>query len=610
MTTATNAVLATSIDSSTTLSLGTNSTSTTLGSQTQPTTINANNLTLYASGSGTNGQVLTQGNTYATWQAPSFVGTADKDLDMNGNAINNITSLNSITTMNINGQTQFDLPPHVPTPLLGNDAASKGYVDTLIGNYSGSGLNLYLNKSQPSINQLGSFILSTTVSSAPLQTEQTTALGTTLIASFITPTGFPNLKILPIGLWQMTVYGYTTSNTGTLVYSFKLYKQPLVGVAVLIGTSGDSSDVNATSAIAPDAFHMSLAITSPVTMLLTDCLLVDVISVGTGMIDTVKLNTVFEDGYYSFVNTNLSGGTSLLTTDNTWTGINNFSLGVKTGAVDLQTPAGLTIGTVEATSINIGRAGIITTAAGTLATTTLTATSLQNNSLTSNGVSSIINHYINNSGGTYSLFTGTGRTGTTNIQTGATGANAINIGSTTSTTSIKGTLTLGTVGSSSTINAPLLSGYSYATATGTTTAGSIGVMVQSAYLVSSPTGYVTDDNIIHGTVSIARAGVYSFSSTLEFQCVTVGVLTRAHLYFDILNNVGASVTTIGNTVLVGPTVSIAPNGFLYLSANSVYSFASGLTYPYSANLRFSIAFSSGAYNKVTTPFVCNLVKIA
>ena len=44
--------------------------------------------------------------------------------------------------IDISGQASFQLPPHIPTPILGNDAASKGYVDSLVGQYAG-GFNLF-----------------------------------------------------------------------------------------------------------------------------------------------------------------------------------------------------------------------------------------------------------------------------------------------------------------------------------------------------------------------------------------------------------------------------------------------------------------------------------
>jgi hypothetical protein len=467
--------------------------------------------------------------------------STDLNIGLNiANADINIGDPIGIGDVNIYSQAVFDLPPHVPTPLLGNDAASKGYVDTLIGNYSGSGLNLYLNLSQPSINVPGAFILSTTVSAAALQTETVAGAGTHIIATFATPTGFPNLLTLPIGLWQMTVYGYITGGAaGTLYYSFKLYKQPLVGVKVLIATSGDSSDVNATSALAPDAFHMSAAITSPITMLLTDCLLVEIISVGTGVGGGVNLITVFEDGYYSFVNTNLSGGTSLLTTNNNWTGLNNFSLGVQTGAIDTPTIGGLTFGTVEATSINIGRAGINTTIAGTLIATTLTNTTLQSNNVGSN-----INHFTVNTGGTYNIMTGTGRTGTTNIQTAGTAANIVNIGSATTTTNIQGlrasridasgALSIGSdaVTTSINLNNKVLSGItkginSYTTVSTNTvlpTVQQLGYYLETA--VSSGTTSGTAGTITDlATYTLVPAGVWLFRTSFNINASGVNQST-------------------------------------------------------------------------------------
>lgn len=450
----------------------------------------------------------------------------------------NIGALVGIGDVNIYSQAVFDLPPHVPTPLLGNDAASKGYVDTLIGNYSGSGLNLYLNYSQPSINVPGAYILSTTVSSAALGTETTQALGTHIIASFATITGFPNLLTLPIGLWQMTVYGYVSGATGTLFYSFKLYQQPLVGAKVLIATSGDSSDVNAIAAVAPDAFHMSAAITAPFSLALTDTLLVEIISVGTGMGAGVNLNTVFEDGYYSFVNTNLSGGTSLLTTNNNWTGINYFSLGVQTGAIDTPTIGGLTLGTVEATSINIGRAGVNTTVAGTLISSTI-----QNNLLQSTGTSPTINHFAANTGGTYNLFTGTGRTGTTNIQTAGTAANIVNIGSATSSVNITGAVSLitsvkGTGTSNLVVAAPIQpSTFSYvggASGTGTT-ANAIG---QRIYLGLTALSLTTNaaSTMPGATDFQITAGVWYIQLQLVYNNPSTSTVTT---YQRVVANIGS-----------------------------------------------------------------------
>ena len=57
-------------------------------------------------------------------------------------------TISSTQGINIEGQVTFDRPPRAPKPEIGNDIATKSYVDTLVGNYSGSGLNLYMNSGQ------------------------------------------------------------------------------------------------------------------------------------------------------------------------------------------------------------------------------------------------------------------------------------------------------------------------------------------------------------------------------------------------------------------------------------------------------------------------------
>jgi hypothetical protein len=129
-------------------------------------------------------------------------------------------------------------------------------------------------------------------------------------------------------------------------------------------------------------------------------------------------------------------------------------------------------------------------------------------------------------------------------------------------------------------------------------------------LNGTPTSYTTGDNIIHGTISIASAGVYSLCSVCQFSCATAGTLQRAFLFFDILNNAGFSQSQLGNTTMVGPTVNSGSGQFLYLSSNGVYSFDTSLTYPCSVNLRLSMTFATGAYNRTSGAFIFNIVRIA
>jgi hypothetical protein len=230
-----------------------------------------------------------------------------------------------ITTTNINliGQTSFDTPPHSTTPILGNDLTTKDYVDSLVGQYSG-GYNLYLNYSETlEVNSITYKYLSNEVSSATQQDVLTITDGTDqLIATFITDE--INILEIPTGLWNMTLYGSVSGAGGVLYYYYKIKKNSGGAITDLI-TSGFSPDVNATPTGNPDAYHMSATIDSPINVLLTDRIIIEIyckkIS-GT----SITLNTYFESSYYSFIQTTLNAGTTLLTSSNNWTGNNNFEL--------------------------------------------------------------------------------------------------------------------------------------------------------------------------------------------------------------------------------------------------------------------------------------------
>ena len=597
MTTATNDVLATSIDSSTTLSLGTNSTSTTLGSQTQPTTINANNLTLYASGSGTNGQVLTQGNTYATWQAPSFVGTADKDLDMNGNVINNITSLIAITTMNINGQTQFDTSPRMPDPIVGNDGATKGYVDTLIGNYSGNGLSLYFNYEVAQTNPIiapSVGVLHQTL--APINSHTTgnfyimssVALGeNTLISTFTTDVGYPNTLTIPAGLWSMMIWGYTTNQNGQLYYYFLLNEVNSNGDFVAqIGTSGISSDVNAVSSTDPDVYHCSLAIVNGHTMAsLTNRLQIEIYTNGTSPNSTI-LYTLFGGKYYSNVTTTLNGATSLLTQNNSWKGVNDFTAGFNTTAVDSTTT--LALGTGTATTTTLGRSGGTTVING--ATIGLTAPTINlTGAVKSNNIDTATAETLNIGNATTNSLA-LGRSGLAianlnatslaignNATTLAIGNNtgyscAITIGQNSiplSTTSLRGNVTVGGTFRSDTISTLNLETSSYTSAVkiypGTTNA-------QANILTSTTrqgTTHFQNNSTLANIINIGNA-----NTTTNFGGVVNATKIDAVGALSIGSGASTTSISLNNKLLSGVTLGV--NQFINLSANT-YSATTGTT---------------------------------
>lgn len=227
------------------------------------------------------------------------------------------------TNINLNGQSTFDVPPHSTTPILGNDLTTKDYVDGLVGQYSG-GYNLFLNYSESlTVNSITYKYLSNEVSSAIQQDVITITDGTDqLIASFITDE--INILEIPSGLWSLTLYGSVSGAGGILYYYFKIKKYS-GGIITDLITSGNSPDVNATPTGNPDAYHMNATIPTAISVLLTDRIIIEIYCIkvsGT----SINLNTYFESSYYSFIQTTLNAGTTLLTSSNNWTGNNAFQL--------------------------------------------------------------------------------------------------------------------------------------------------------------------------------------------------------------------------------------------------------------------------------------------
>jgi hypothetical protein len=257
-----------------------------------------------AGGSQSLGAVMTIGNIAST------------DLNMNSN---NITNLNSITSdTSLTGQITFSQPPHSVTPLLGNDLTTKGYVDSLVGQYSG-GYNLYLNYSETVDATYKK--LSSTVSNASQQSIiTTTAVGTFLLQSFITNP--INVTEIPAGLWSLSLYGAVSGIGGILTYAYIVKLKSGANITV-IGNSANSSDVNATPTGDPISYNMNLTIPTAISCLITDQIIIEVYYTKTGA--SVSLYTYFESNFYSFIQTTLNAGTTLLTSDNNWTAENTFN---------------------------------------------------------------------------------------------------------------------------------------------------------------------------------------------------------------------------------------------------------------------------------------------
>jgi len=243
-------------------------------------------------------------------------------------------------TIQFNGQAEFTTPPHAPDPILGNDVATKGYVDTIVGNYGGNGLSLYFNdpvpypidpSNAPVTGTLQKTLVPMSSPSIEFYTIISDAPGTNEIARFVTDIGFPNLDILPTGLWSMLIYGYCSGTEGGLYYHFTLNEVDENGnyLATIIPTSGDSSDVNTVSSSDPDAYHCSASLVTEYEMVSKSSRIQIIIyATGDQVPSGTTLRTLFGGKYYSFISSSLSGGTSILTTSNIWTGVNHFQLPV------------------------------------------------------------------------------------------------------------------------------------------------------------------------------------------------------------------------------------------------------------------------------------------
>lgn len=329
-------------------------------------------------------------------------GPTTTDLLVTSNQITSNDTLGiTANTLNLNGQTVFDIPPHCAVdPTTGIDLANKGYIDSLVGQYSG-GFNLYFNYSvtDPTYGTFQS--LGQTVVAAAQQTVvNNITSGTQEVARFITlPIG---ITTIPIGLWDALIYGAVSGTGGDVHYYFELYKKTALNADTLLVTSGISPDVNASPSTNPTSYTMNATITAPITLDLTDRLFIILYVTKTG-VNAINVTTYFQNDFYSFTQSTLNAGTTLLSSNNTWTGTNKFDLAVNVDSIQ-------------------------TNAVGTTADLFTTQTTGDFNLLTSKTT------------GNVNILTGGSRGGTTNILTASGTANTLNIGSGNLTTQFNGLL--------------------------------------------------------------------------------------------------------------------------------------------------------------------------
>lgn len=235
--------------------------------------------------------------------------------------MNNISSDSLLvidTECDLYQQTTFSLPPHcLQEAQNGNDLVTLGYVNSLVGQYSG-GFNLFFNYSVTDgiYKSLGQSVVdSVTQQIVPITTDTTNQL----VAKFVSPA--LGITTIPSGIWNMLIYSEVAANGGTLTYFFEVYT--LTGATeTLLFTSALSADVNANTT--PAGFNVNGTLLSPAPIALTDKVVIKIYLHKDGT--PLLVNTYFQYDYYSFIQSTLNAGTTLLASNNTFTGTNNFTL--------------------------------------------------------------------------------------------------------------------------------------------------------------------------------------------------------------------------------------------------------------------------------------------
>lgn len=165
----------------------------------------------------------------------------------------------------------------------------------------------------------------------------------TLLASFLTNVGHPNILTLPAGFEQFTFETTKASGNAGYICYVELYKRTAAGTETKLATSDSTSEVTQNGAIAQQTVGMFIA--SPITMAVTDRLLVKVYAYKSSGSGNPSITLTFGD------NTNSGYQIGLLPpTVNNFVPYTNATNDVDLGSYQLTTTGNITGGNASITS--------------------------------------------------------------------------------------------------------------------------------------------------------------------------------------------------------------------------------------------------------------------
>jgi hypothetical protein len=561
------------------------------------TTSNANGTYLninYSQGININGNAGSEGQAlkkdasnnmiWATGIA-DWVGTATTDLNMASYSINNVSSINAIsaTDLPINGQVVFNAPPHCDTnPVLGNDLTNKGYVDSLVGQYGGS-LNLFFNYSDSASSPPAGYKqLSPTITTALTTAVNTTTNGTTEVEveSFITTQ--LNIDSLPAGVWSGNFNGRSEDKNATISYVMRVYKYTIDNVETEIGTGATSTYIN--TEVTADYYAYLVVPTTP--LALTDRLVVKLFVVKTGSGANKTITTNFEGEFYSYVSSSLNAGTTLLSSNNVWTGTNNFeAFGIKSTSIDSATT--LNLGTGTATTSTLGKSTGITNINGN----TIPISGTTSTTITAPTINLVGNVKSTNIDSATTLTIGNGTTTTTTLGRSA-GITAVN-GNTipiTGTTSITVTApTINLVGNVKSTN--IDSATTLTIGNGTATTSTLGRTSNTATNINGGSIGISGNTTITGTASVSSTFI---NNTIQTSLSS----SNASLWNNNITGTLDIINGAGRTGIVNMLKSTEDN---YLNIGGKTGTTKGLRYVIDGYDLYFITLTNTFQNGITCP---------